>query len=429
MQHPLTLSIANYIQQRAEARLEKLDKEFKKQLDAGKSESEINAAKAKEIERFTPQNWLTNAAMRAGQIKLVTHALKYIHTEAKGSSVYADSERSQEASYLHTTALSNPTVDVVGNAAALDVAGLLKLTADNQSLYECLANDDSSPLQTFADNDAQLKEWVSGFRQVFDVTAPSSHKYAKQTYFPLDHNGYHLLGVLFSSTLAQAIHERIGYHRFSEDSKALREQRKKGLYAVQPTVDFPGLAVQSFGGTKPQNVSQLNSMRGGKTILFSCQPPQWQSQLKPPLTQFAFWRRYTRQALPTVKQLVKFIKRVSNFNNIKIREKREEFVSSLVEKFICAGAEVRALHEQRGWSAHSSISEAEKYWLDPYREDENFQTAKNEINWKDDIAKQFAAWFNRQLRYYKLNVADPEYSTWRKEVNEQLRKEMEGFEV
>jgi CRISPR-associated protein Csy1 len=424
VQHPLASPIATYIQQRAEVRLEKLDKELKKHLDTGKNESEI---KAQEMERFTPQNWLTDAAKRAGQIKLVTHALKYTHTEAKGSSVFSDGSQSKEMSYLHTALLHNPTVDVVGNAAALDVAGLLRLTVDNQSLYECLANNDASPLQSFAESDEQLNEWLSGFRQVFEVAAPASHKLAKQTYFPCDGNGYHLLGVLFSSTLAQAIHGRIGYHRFSEDCKALREQRKKGLYSPQSTIDFPGLAVQTFGGTKPQNVSQLNSMRGGKTYLFSCQPPRWQSQRKPPLTQFAFWRRYTRQVLPTVKQLVKFLRRVGDFKDVRIREQRADFVNTLIERFIRTGAEIIALHEQRGWSVHSSISDAEKFWLDPYREDDAFQTAKNESNWRDDIAKQFADWFNRQLRYYKFNVASPEHSVWRKEVNEQLRKDMEGF--
>ncbi|AJQ97037.1 type I-F CRISPR-associated protein Csy1 [Gynuella sunshinyii] len=426
MQHPLTAAIETYIRQRADARLEKLDKEQKKQQQAGVSDSELSLARQQELERFSPPVWLTDAASRAGQIKLVTHALKYTHGDAKGSSIYSDAENDSRMPYLCTTSLPDRAIDITGNAAALDIAGLLKLSAGGQTLYQCLANKDASALTAFAESDEQLNEWLQGFSRVFEVTDPSSHRLAKQVFFPVEGNTYHLLGALFSSSLVQAVHERIIHHRFSEESKHLREQRKKGLYANQPTIDFPGMAVQSFGGTKPQNVSQLNSLRGGKTFLFNAQPPAWQNQLKPPMTRFAFWRRYTRQALPTVKRLVKLLRSAKDFNNMEIRNRRANYVDALIEMFVLTGASIRALPNP-GWSVESHISDTEKYWLDPDCPDVEFQQAREQSEWLDDLANQFAHWLNRQLRYYGFNVAAPEHGVWKREAKDALRKELEGF--
>ena len=162
MDHKMVLLIEQYIQGRADARLEKLDKETAKSNKEAAADSlalaaiaETHAAKhAEEVARYQPHAWLTSAASRAKQISFATHPLKFTHTDAKGgSSVYAPKRDSATTRYLTTASLPQPTIDVDGNAAALDVAGLLQLEANGISLASLIAQNDMSALQPFAENE------------------------------------------------------------------------------------------------------------------------------------------------------------------------------------------------------------------------------------------------------------------------------------
>lgn len=219
-----------------------------------------------------PRNWLTDAAKRAGQIKLVTHGAKFSHGDSKASSFYL--ETSANESYLNTASLANVATDAIGNAAALDVAKLLQTDVNGDSLLASLKRGDYQALSTFAEDKVQLELWVAGFSQAWTTGRPSSHKLAKQIYFPVA-DGYHLLCPLFSSSLAQAMYEKLTAVRFSEESKAIRDARKAGKWHSQPDIWFPNLAEMHFGGTKPQNISLLNSVRGGRVWLLPSMPPTW----------------------------------------------------------------------------------------------------------------------------------------------------------
>jgi len=429
MQHPLSEKIQDYIQQRADARLEKLDKELKKKREQGLGENECAELRNKELERFIPHVWLSDAAKRASQIKLVTHALKFTHTEAKGSSVYLKSPPLEANQYLHSATLLSMPVDVVGNAAALDVAGLLKLKdASNQAIYQLLANNDVSVFKPFSQDDTQLLEWLNGFKEVFSLVSPKSHKYAKQSYFPVGGN-YHLLAPLFSSSLMQALHERIMEKRFSEHNKHIRAQKRNGLYCEFPSVDYPDLALQSFGGTKPQNVSQLNSARAGRAQLLPSSPPKWQRQFNLPKSSFSFWLAYSRRASKVLSDMVKFLKRVDDYNNITIRQQRKDFTAQAIDIFLLQSTQIREAKDKAGWSEHTDMLQFEQYWLDPYRQDEDFQQAKQRGDWLTDLADRYARRLNEQLRYYGLNVAAVEHQAWLKQVKQSILDDIRIFNL
>ncbi len=142
---------------------------------------------------------------------MVTHALKFIHTDAKGSSIYAaamvNSSDEENSHYVSTASIpSSIKIDVVGNAAALDVASLLQLEQNGESLIAVIARGDSSALQPFAESENQLSEWMNGFQQVLIPKELSSHTLAKQLYFPVGDNEYHLLSPLFASSLVQELY-------------------------------------------------------------------------------------------------------------------------------------------------------------------------------------------------------------------------------
>jgi CRISPR-associated protein Csy1 len=429
--------VRQYIQGRADARLEKLDKETEKaKKDAGTDpltlaaiDEDHTAKHAVEAAKYQPRAWLSSAAVRAKQISFATHPIKFTHTDAKGgSSVYAAQRDADTCNYLTTAALVQPAIDVDGNAAALDVAGLLQLELDGISLASMIAQNDMSALAPFAENESQRNAWCQGFQQAMADKDIRSHTLAKQLYVPVGADQYHLISPLFASSLAQALYQRIADSRYTDAAKATRKLRKENKYSDAATVDFVKVAVQTFGGTKPQNVSQLNSRRGGKAFLLSCEPPAWGERLVPPIThQKSFWneygRRYDRLAWRTAKALKKFLLRVLDRDSNKpIRDQRASMIDELIDILFQYAAELQNLTEHAGWSEQSKLTKAEQFWLDPHRDDAQFQADRASKDWQQDIANQFAAWLNHQLKDDKLVMKDVEYHAWSKLLKDRLAR-------
>lgn len=434
----LSEQIAEYVRTRAEVKLQALEKAIAKERKnlAGASDDAIAAFEADaekrlrdEAARFDIRAWLTDAADRAKQISMVTHAAKYTHGDAKGSGVYARVEKGGSLAapvLVHTGVLDNASIDTVGNAAALDVASLLKLSEDGESLLTKIAKGDFSSLSKFSQNDSELTTWVAGFSQALEEKEISSHKLSKQIYFPLDDGNYHLLGPLYASSVAQEVFNRINDTRYSDESKVLRKSRREGKYNNGVLVDYPNVAVQTFGGTKPQNISQLNSARGGKSYLFSCQPPEWKRELRVPLSKNAFWAAYDRRVWRTAKSLRDYLKRVEKRDSNRLmREIRTGYVDELIGELLQLAAEIQQLPIPAGWSSDSAITLFEQYWLDPMRADESFQRERERMDWIDKIAERFSGWLNGQLNKSKvLAFGDVEFVEWKQTIAEALKSDM-----
>lgn len=415
----LSAQIAEYIARRAEAKLEKFDKE------AAKMDAEPGHGREELASRYDPANWLTDAAQRAKQIQMVTHALKYTHPDARGSSLYAPGDSLQagvleNGALVTTSSLGKPVIDAVGNAAALDVAALLQLAHDGESLISHIEQGDASPLRPFAKNEEQLSEWLAGFRMVLEGNDASSHKYAKQLYFPVDGGEYHLLAPLYSSSLSHAVNSRIAASRYPDEAKEVRKARREGRYHVDPVIDFPDTAIRSFGGTKPQNVSQLNSSQGGKAFLLSAAPPQWEALGKPPLGSKTVFSRYHFgwRAGREARLLKKYLETVLEKNSTKpIRDCRAEYVEQIIDKLVLYVAEIHNLPEQAGWSAapECKLDRAEQLWLDPGREetDDAFAQERERGDWQEEVADRFARWLNNRLKSDKLLMGDAEHAEWK----------------
>lgn len=437
----LTGAIKAYISARAEARLEKLDKEADKERKPLKDNAPVLAAfeaeyakkRQQELAKYQPASWLDDAARRAKQISMVTHALKYTHTDAKGTSILATNYQAGGVArcLLSTTELSRPVMDVVGNAAALDVAGLLLLTDDSgRRLVDYLAEGDLSPLKSLSADEQQLAAWQAGFSESLESGELSSHKLSKQVYFPTGDNSYHLLSPLFSSSLAQALHTRITDYRFSDVAKDARKARREDKFHSETIVNFPKMAVQNFGGTKPQNVSQLNTQRRGKAFLLSASPPEWRSLPKPPASSTAFWNSYSRKAYRKAKFLAGYLRRVANrSSNRDIRRNWGTLVDELVDQLVLLAATIQTRQDWAGWSDQARLTTAEKLWLDPANPDPDFQRARSNNEWQGEIAATFAGWLNDILRENKLNVDDIVHREWATKFEEklqQLQRDMGG---
>ncbi|QSX37560.1 type I-F CRISPR-associated protein Csy1 [Shewanella sedimentimangrovi] len=377
---------------------------------------------AKPDKWLTKGEWLDDAAKRAKQITLVTHAPKFTHGDARGIGARVEGQEGED--YLSTASLTVPVIDVIGNAAALDVANLLLLEADGKRLVDLIRNGDSSPLAAFTKEKVQLDSWCDGFSQVLVGGSVTTHTLAKQIYFPVD-KGYHLLSPLFASSLCHALYQRIDQSRFGDEAKAARDVRRKKEFSDLTIVDFPHLAEQHFGGTKPQNVSLLNSKRYGRAYLLSCQPPSWQDRLTAPQSEAHFWKRYEYRVAPILRELSHFLKLLEQAdNNDAIKQRRAGFVDDLMGALLNYAAELRTL--PAGWSRAMAEPMSETFcrWLDPT---DNQKLSDEEAN---QIGLEFGRWLNKRLQKRLAHIGDAELHVWRRLLARQLRllkQDLEGW--
>ncbi len=449
MENGLSKIILEYIQSRASTKLEAFDKKAKKRqketedpIALAELELELKEERRALEEQFEPRNWLTNATPRASQRPIVTHALAYTHPNAKGgSSVFCPGgpkqpETMTEGAVVSTASLEAPQIDSVGNAAAMDVTALLQLSDNGKALIDYIRDGDSTPLKPFAANDAQLKQWMDDFSKVFMPKKLSSHKLTKQLYFPVEEGAYHLLAPLYASSFGQSLYERIADSRFSEESKLVRKARRENKYHEAAVVFYPSIAVQSFGGTKPQNISQLNTRRGGKAFLLSCAPPTWGTQLRPPVgVSTVFSRNYFESRVGwEVGGLRRFLEQhLDKGSTVFVRRRREDMIDRIIDHFIQYGAEIQSLKEHAGWSSDAGcrLDPVQRLWLDPHRAatDEAFDLERQKNDWREELAKQFAGWLNRRIGFNKLMVGDSEHREWQSLVERKLRLLKEDLEV
>lgn len=398
----LTQFIVSYIENRKQEKINTSDK---------------TPEKVQEIEQnHEVRRWLTNAASRAGQISLVTHALKFTHSDAKGSSIFSTNGASAP-DVLSTATLAQPAIDAVGNAAALDVAKLLQTEYQGDSLVAALRRSDQRALEALAESPEQLAQWLDRFRQVFTDKQPSSHKLAKQIYFPIGDGEYHLLSLLYSSSLAQALYERIAAVRFGDEAKAIRQAQKDNQWHDRPLVSYPNLAVQNMGGTKPQNISALNSARSGRSWLLSCAPPQWQEVTQPPQQHKSIFRErgeadyHTHFARVRMQQFLLSVKAVEN--NRDTRRQRLRYLDQLIDQLFFYVISVQNLLPAE-WSAESQLKRSQHLWLNPARglTDTVFRREREAGDWQQEVAYDFGRWLNQRLQHEKLIFGETERREW-----------------
>ncbi|MGD8175607.1 type I-F CRISPR-associated protein Csy1 [Marinimicrobium sp. ARAG 43.8] len=414
-------AISEFIQERRDAKLKGQEGEAAEKLAA----------------KYEYHTWLADAARRVSQIQAVTHVLKATHPDAKGSSLhippYTLSQRIEVGSHLLGEDFAE---DVVGNAAALDVYKLLKLKVDGKRLLDWLQEDNPSLLAALDAEEVVAQEWAEAFKVL--VRPPSalvSHALAKQVYWcvsgePSDNSAFHLLQPMFSSSLAHEVHSQINNVRFGEKNKEARQSYYKRAAHPAPYAEYSGLAVRKLGGTKPQNISQLNSERGGVNYLFSSVPPRWRQFGERPLLSadsvLQNFRRY-EGVNGLIKALIKLLKD-DPASSMETRKKREKIERSLGESLVAFGWAVRQSKEP-GWTRDSDcqLPDCEKLWLDPERAnlpprpeleaaDLAFEQALTWKDWPKEVANRFGNWLNHILVTEGFPVGDTELAHWAKQA-------------
>ena len=336
---------------------------------------------------FTLDNWLPDAAKRASQLSLVSHPSKFSHPGSKTTPLIAESKRSEDG-FLRT-GNANAELDVFGNAAAMDVFKFLSLRlSDGMTILEHLQLNSEKIKEELYLASVPFEELSTGFLSIkkTDRAAVTSER-VKQIYFPVA-DDYHLLSILTPSGLVFELRKRIQNIRFSDQTKAAKEDKRKNAHNDIGFDDLYGLSMIGYGGTKPQNISVLNSNYGGRAYLLPSLPPVLVKQ-KQRLPQYNF---FTDCLWPKSFEVDfhKFHKLLSTTHENKdIRDGRARRIQSVIDGIIEQMWSVRLQTE--GWSAEDNYAQLpshQKIWLDESRKEDR----QKDDEWLKEIIAECARW-------------------------------------
>lgn len=417
-----------------------LDMRRDDKLSKVKDDDQAPAERERLRQHFMAIAWLDDAARRVGQIQAVTHSLKPIHPDAKGTNLYKAPRDFAPLDVVGSHCLSEDfSGDVVGNAASLDVYKFLKLEHKGTTLLKLALERDPDLAAALSDDPEQSHTWMTAFAGIVKPRGRvASHALAKQLYWlvgddPNDDASFHLLAPLYASSLAHDIYLTIQDDRFSDQAKAARQARKDSAFTERAVHEYPQMAIQKLGGTKPQNISQLNSERRGDSFLLASLPPNWHAhEIKPVLGTDSIFQRFgwRTEVKKLVRTLLEFLKN-DHARNLVTRKRRDKLINDLIDEFLQYSAEIQSL--EPGWSQvrECQLGSAEKYWLDPdgvaqARAESGLQLP---LDTAESVSRNFANWLNGLLRD-PLPMGDPEFMHWRKLMFEQIREaEGEGSHV
>ncbi len=407
-------AITTFFNERKEAWLKKNLKASMSDLETKEKEAECNAI-------FSLEQWLPNAAKRAGQISISTHPCTFSHPSARKnknayvSSIIAKSTQANDGYLRSGNVLVN--ADALGNAAALDVYKFLTLTLqDGKTLIQHIEQDTEGAIKLLTLNSTEhsyekLKQGFLAMTSSGNESITSSK--IKQVYFPVG-NDYHQLSILTPSGIVFKLRKQLDDMRFGDEIKLAREC-KKNHKEHQAFKEIYSLTTIGYGGTKPQNISVLNNQNGGKAHLLMSAPPL----LKKRDTHFPVVDFFNQsiQYYFCKHQFYKLHKLYSqDINNMHIRAARDEYYQDIIDFIIENMWMIRAVSAEQYSIKNSQLSKAQTIWLC----DSEQEKRKNEDEWLADIMKSITQFlfhgYEKLLKKKKFILGDAEFKQMQKIV-------------
>lgn len=369
--------------------MQRKEKWLKEHLKKDLSAKDAAAVEWEAEEKFSLKNWIFQAAKQAEQVALnknaglATHVGKFTHPDAKASPILSNG-CFQADGYFHSGNVKSAW-DILGNASAAPVFDfLLTGMSDGETIAEHLMKNSREIREELA----EVEEKYEMIRECFlrlkkEDAEMQSDERVRQVYFPVE-GGYHLLSLLTASGLLTEVKNRIS--EMHERRRAAKDGKNEEYGMTYE--DIYNLTEISFGGSKPQNISVLNSRNRGRAYLLSVMPPVIK----------------TREARRPRNDFFKNTLRITNYrslfyklhallkcerNNLVMREDVKETICEIIDAVM---VRVYAVREQDGgWSAAkicASLPMPQKIWLD------DAYATEREANdeWQQEVSYGFARW-------------------------------------
>ncbi|EGR5063316.1 type I-F CRISPR-associated protein Csy1 [Vibrio cholerae] len=377
-------AIAAFFAERKEAWL-------KKNISAAMSDTEVLEKQQECEQNFLLDNWLPDAAKRAGQISVASHPCTFSHPSArKNKNGYVSSiiakNKPRIDGFLRSGNVSVEP-DALGNAAALDVYKFLSLEmSDQRSLLVHIEQESELARQLLDIPSCEYQVLRDGFLKMVDSDQASvSSSKIKQVYFPIADGEYHLLSLLTHSGHLFELRKRLDALRFGDAVKEARECKKTNHFHPAGYQEIFGLTTIGFGGTKPQNISVLNNQNAGKAHLLASMPPELTPRdIRLPRTDFfteSFTAWQAKEVLDALHRLF-----LTDYNNINLRDGRDYRIQQYVDLVIEKMWQVRLFLEAYSGELSSALPLEQKIWLYPEFAEQRHQ----EDEWLDKIIRHVA---------------------------------------
>ncbi|ESK57655.1 MULTISPECIES: type I-F CRISPR-associated protein Csy1 [Acinetobacter] len=373
-----------------------IEEEYKKFLINQKNEwlnKSSNKGKFSEAdERYHPELWFAKA-IKNSRYAVTTHSSTFTHPDAKSTPILFFKESSNNGYLISNNVNLSKLFDVFGNAATDTIV------KETYSFLTLKLADGCTIWQKFEEGTDTAKLFVQNLNQDFDQAYSNLNKIfvnknetrttglLKQVYYHVDKADYHLLSLVVSSPLITEFVKRIDQIRFNISNKEAREYRRKQQHYEDGYSDLFDLTQVGFGGSKPQNVSVLNSQNAGRAYLLSTCPPKFENRnIKLPSQDFfqqcLYWKRFGSE----FESLQKY---VTGINNQHTRKKIKKILRQMVGDILFIAFCIRK--NEKGWSQkehYQSLALKQKIWLD----DAYLDVRETESEWRDEIARRTAKW-------------------------------------
>ncbi|MDV2403896.1 type I-F CRISPR-associated protein Csy1 [Vibrio cholerae] len=368
---------------------------------------------------YEPVEWLNNWAQKAKDISFATHVGKLTHSSSKSSSIL-DATTAKDDRYLSTNRLKLIAIDTASsNAGSLAVAAVLNLSVSGVSLLDCLKVGDTSFFSRFTSDQNLIDEWFNLFKQAFDSTTKQSHFLAKQVYFPITTNSYHLLLPLTSSSLAHELHAE-QKKWMDETNKAASDQRKKKKYSPVEITSYPQkAALRITTNLKAHlNVSPMHKDRQGFIPLVCCSSPHWTTKLPSYVNQQSIFSRSLAYELrEEIIELSSYLLLLKN-KELSVSEPKRN--AAILAKLRAINGRffnyIEAINDSESgspWTLTSKLDIEYQLLFEPWRKDEAALDLKKNSDWQHKISQDFGRWLNLQLNKNKqLKLTPIQAALW-----------------
>ena len=193
---------------------------------------------------------------------------------------------------------------------------------------------------------------------------------------------------------------RLNKIRFNETSKEARSFKKENKFHEIGFDEIFNLTEIALGGSKPQNVSVLNSQNAGRAYLLSSCPPTLEKRaIRLPKTDFFIQCLYRKNYQESFVQLHKFMQ--LDINNIDIRTAIRNIIGFVIDQIILQAFKIRETYSE-AWSDqeyYAGLPKLQRIWLDQQYQNER----ENDAEWRDEMSQNIARWI---LRSYEKVIAD-----------------------
>lgn len=420
----------------------KLSEEDQRKYEKKKQEALTELYKRREEakEKLIPE-WIINFSSKSETISKKpfiwgTHLSKFENAMNDYGCLNCDLHKTDANYYVSTSSIKHKTYDVAhSNGNLINFSRFLVIKDDSQeTIFEKILRLDYTWLDDYISNKEKKIEIVTRLKTVLTISPrkpdPAEHK---QIYFPvsLHSQSYQIVSPILSSSFCHELFTKVkSYHT---NQKVLRKAKRGGLHRKGILVDYPNIGILRIGGDKPHNISPLNSNRYGQLVLLPAIPPQWQTQLKPPTkTKNIFNRNLGYRAKEPLEKLKKLLLAIK-LKELSFNMKRKQLIAQLIAEIsglvFDRVAEIHGLYGEAGWSLKCSLPLHQQYWLDPFREDEEFQIGRADVDWQTDISNDFAKWVDWQIYHPKLTRGTAREKHWKKLFIPLLREFNAGTEA